>query len=69
MTELFIDLLGRWYLPRLETWLRYGSLFFFDDFPAEVNALIADIDSPRTGNQTLDLVLTFTTKRASIRRP
>ena len=37
--------------------------FFFDDFVAEVNALIANVDT-RSGNNFLDLFLRLTAKRA-----
>src|SRR5215472_8816517 len=66
LTELLINLLGRGYLACLQTRLRYSSLLLFDDFSTEVDALITNVHTSRTSDQSLYLVLTLAAERAAV---
>jgi hypothetical protein len=43
-------------------------LLFLDDLPTEVDAFITDVDTARSCDKTLYLVLTFAAKRAPVCR-
>ncbi len=62
LAELLVNLLRCGDLACLQTRLGDGGLFFIDNFPAQVDALIADIDTTRTRDQSLYLVLALPAK-------
>src|SRR5437867_2788449 len=66
VAELFINLLGCWYLACMQTRLRDGSLLLFDDLSTEVDAFITNVDTSRTSDESLYLVLTLATARATV---
>jgi len=60
LAELLENLLGSRYFARLQARLRNGRLFFLDDLSTQINALITDVDTAGTGDESLHLILTLT---------
>jgi hypothetical protein len=69
LAQLLVYFLGSWYLARRETRLgRDSRLLLFDNFSTEVDTFVADVDAAGTCDESLNLVLALSTKRAAIGR-
>jgi len=69
LIQLFHDPLGRWDLGDWEACRGRGSLFLCDDLLTEIDALIANVNTARTSNESMNLFLALATERASVLDP
>jgi hypothetical protein len=66
LTELLINLLRCRDLPCLQTRLCDSGLLFFNNLSTKIDTLVTYIDTSRTSDKALNLILTLTTERAAV---
>jgi hypothetical protein len=66
VAELLVDFLGCWYLAGVQTGFGDSVGLFLNDFTAQINTLITNIDTTRASDQSLHLILALAAKGAAI---
>ncbi len=66
LIQTLVKFFGRQHLADSRIVLLNRLVFFFDNFPAKLDALIADVDRTRAGYQAANFLLAFATKGTPI---